>query len=37
MLQKADDRLKGGAEDARTVLEFLVTELTDGEAKAARG
>jgi len=37
MLQKADDRLKGGAEDARTVLEFLVTELTEGEAKAARG
>jgi DNA polymerase-3 subunit delta len=26
-LQKADDRLKGGAEDARTVMEFLVTEL----------
>jgi DNA polymerase-3 subunit delta len=35
-LQKADDRLKGG-DDARTVLEFLVTELTRGEAKAARG
>jgi DNA polymerase III delta subunit len=35
-LQKADDRLKGG-DDARTVLEFLVTELTGGEAKAARG
>jgi DNA polymerase III delta subunit len=27
-LQRADDRLKGGREDARTVLEFLVTELT---------
>jgi DNA polymerase-3 subunit delta len=27
-LQKADDRLKGGAEDARAVMEFLVTELT---------
>jgi DNA polymerase-3 subunit delta len=26
-LQKADDRLKGGAEDARAVMEFLVTEL----------
>lgn len=36
-LQKADDRLKRGGEDARTVLEFLITELTGGEAKAARG
>src|SRR5713101_2042931 len=27
-LQKADDRLKRGGEDARAVLEFLVTELT---------
>jgi DNA polymerase-3 subunit delta len=36
MLQKADDRLKGG-DDARTVLEFLIVELTGGEAKAARG
>ncbi|HKV24518.1 MAG TPA: DNA polymerase III subunit delta [Candidatus Acidoferrum sp.] len=27
-LQKADDRLKGGAEEPRVVLEFLVTELT---------
>jgi len=27
-LQRADDRLKGGREDARTVMEFLVTELT---------
>jgi len=27
-LQKADDRLKGGAEDERAVMEFLVTELT---------
>jgi DNA polymerase III subunit delta len=27
-LQKADDRLKSGGEDARAVLEFLVTELT---------
>jgi len=27
-LQKADDRLKSGGEDARTVMEFLVTELT---------
>jgi DNA polymerase III subunit delta len=35
-LRRADDRLKGG-KDARTVLEFLVTELTSGEAKAARG
>jgi DNA polymerase-3 subunit delta len=35
-LQKADDRLKGGAEDPRAVMEFLVTELTTSEpAKAA--
>jgi DNA polymerase III subunit delta len=35
-LQKADDRLKGGAEDARTVMEFLVTELSAaGAARAA--
>jgi DNA polymerase III delta subunit len=35
-LQKADDHLKGGAEDARAVMEFLVTELTAAEpAKAA--
>jgi len=33
-LQQADDRLKGGAEDARTVMEFLVAELTRGAAKA---
>jgi DNA polymerase-3 subunit delta len=35
-LQKADDRLKGGGEDARAVMEFLVTELTSGELKAAK-
>jgi len=35
-LQEADDRLKGG-KDARTVLEFLVSELTAAEAQAARG
>jgi len=34
-LQRADDRLKGGREEARTVMEFLVTELTSMEAKAA--
>lgn len=34
-LQKADDRLKRRGEDARTVLEFLVTELT-GEVNSAR-
>src|SRR3984957_10961378 len=33
-LQRADDRLKGG-KDARTVLEFLVSELTAAEAQAA--
>ena len=36
-LRRADDRLKGGREDARTVMEFLVTELTSAEARAARG
>jgi DNA polymerase-3 subunit delta len=35
-LRRADDRLKGGREDARTVMEFLVTELTSGELKAAK-
>jgi DNA polymerase III delta subunit len=35
-LQRADDRLKRGGEDARAVLEFLLTELTGGEAMAAR-
>jgi DNA polymerase III subunit delta len=36
-LQRADDCLKGGREDARAVMEFLVTELTsDGQiAKTA--
>ena len=34
-LQKADDRLKRGGEDARAVMEFLVTELTVS-ADAAR-
>ena len=36
-LQRADDHLKGGMEDARAVMEFLVTELTGEEALAARG
>jgi DNA polymerase III subunit delta len=35
-LQKADDRLKGG-KDARTVMEFLVAEMTAPDARAARG
>jgi len=35
-LQQADDRLKSGGEDARTVMEFLVTELTCADAKSAR-
>lgn len=35
-LQRADDRLKGGREDARVVMEFLVTELTGQEALAVR-
>ena len=34
-LQKADDRLKGGGEDARAVMEFLVMELT-GEPRVAK-
>jgi DNA polymerase III subunit delta len=34
-LQKADDRLKRGGEDARAVMEFLVTELTS-ESEAAK-
>ena len=36
-LRNADDRLKGGGAEPRTTMEFLVTELTSGEAKAARG
>jgi DNA polymerase III subunit delta len=36
-LQRADDRLKRGGEDARAVMEFLITELTGGVAKAVRG
>jgi DNA polymerase III subunit delta len=36
-LQKADDRLKRGGEDAHAVMEFLITELTGGEAQVARG
>jgi len=34
-LQKADDRLKGGAEDSRVVMEFLVIELTGSRAAVA--
>lgn len=34
-LQKADDRLKGGAEDPRAVMEFLVIELTGTRAAVA--
>jgi DNA polymerase III subunit delta len=36
-LRNADDRLKGGGTEPRTVMEFLVAQLTGGEAKAARG
>jgi DNA polymerase-3 subunit delta len=35
VLQKADDRLKGGAEDPRTVMEFLVTELSTASSASA--
>jgi len=33
-LQNADDRLKGGAESPRTVLEFLLAELTAPDSRA---
>jgi DNA polymerase III subunit delta len=36
-LRNADDRLKGSGAEPRTVMEFLVTQLTGGETKAARG
>ena len=36
-LRNADDRLKGGGADPRTVMEFLVAQLTGEEAKAAGG
>jgi DNA polymerase-3 subunit delta len=36
-LRNADDRLKGGGAEPRTVMEFLVMQLTGGEAKAAGG
>jgi len=34
-LQRADDRLKSGEKDARAVMEFLITELTASDARAA--
>ncbi len=34
-LQRADDRLKRGGEDARAVMEFLIAELTAPSGKAA--
>jgi DNA polymerase III subunit delta len=36
-LRDADDQLKGSGAEPRTVMEFLVAQLTSGEAKAARG
>jgi DNA polymerase-3 subunit delta len=33
--QLADNRLKGGSEDPRAVMEFLITELTAPETKSA--
>ena len=36
-LRSADDRLKGSGVEPRTVMEFLVAQLTGGEARAARG
>jgi DNA polymerase-3 subunit delta len=35
-LRNADDRLKGSGAEPRTVMEFLVTQLTAAEAQAAR-
>ncbi len=35
-LRDADDQLKGSGTEPRTVMEFLVAQLTSGEAKAAR-
>ena len=34
-LQRADDRLKSGEKDARAVMEFLVTELSASNSRAA--
>jgi DNA polymerase-3 subunit delta len=34
-MQNADNRLKGGAEDSRAVMEFLLAELTGASGKAA--
>lgn len=36
-LQRADDRLKGSGEEPRTIMEFLVTELTTAERTKASG
>ena len=36
LLQKADDRLKRGGEDARTILEFLIAQLAAPQTKSAR-
>jgi DNA polymerase III subunit delta len=36
-LRNADDRLKGSGAESRTVMEFLVAQLTGREAQAARG
>jgi hypothetical protein len=34
-LRSADDRLKGGGAEPRTVMEFLVTQLTAAEAMSS--
>jgi DNA polymerase-3 subunit delta len=36
-LRDADDRLKGSGAEPRTIMEFLVAQLTGGEARAAHG
>jgi DNA polymerase III subunit delta len=36
-LQEADSRLKGGVEDPRSVMEFLVAELNSSGARVAHG
>jgi DNA polymerase III delta subunit len=34
--QRADSRLKGGSVDARTVMEFLIAELTAPDSRTAK-
>jgi DNA polymerase III delta subunit len=34
-LQAADNRLKGGADDAHAIIEFLISDLASPSAKSA--